>query len=171
MAGRKRKLEFVKSPNVEIGRALAKDVFRLQDRLNMSDVDMAKELGLTLHGLHNLRSSWIKSETKAYKRAARMKLSWANRLVQFWNNHLLNGGSSKGKVKHRGPALPDSSKLAGTPVLKHEKIDDVTSVALKQLVARVGPTEAIRLLMEKGKTAAVARVMEELSPEMLANLV
>jgi len=158
---RRRLNYYARGPAAEEARILAKKVFTLKEKLGISYEQMSEETGLTRPSLITLKSAWVNQR----KEPNRMFPSVANKLIDFWNKHLVNG---KGKsVKPQKTKDKDKARKA-------QKLDPQieTNVAvLAILIKKVGLTQAQELLKARGKEAKLQEFLAGLSPEELADLV
>lgn len=127
-----------------------KKVFALMERLHISYQQMANESGLTKLQLYSCRTRWASKSKVKYEY---MFISIANKLVDFWNKHLIDRNAIRN-------VTPQSAQ---TP--------DVSRQLLILLLQKVGIYKARELLAERNKAEILDQYIVDLSPEELADLI
>lgn len=158
---RRRLNRYAKGPEGEEARVLAKKVFMLKEKLGISYEQMAKETGLTISSLRTLKSVWVNQR----KEVNRMFPSVANKLIDFWNAHLVNG-------KHK--SVKSQKKKGKIKKRKAQKLDpqiEINEDVLAILIKKAGLPQAQELLKARGKETKLQEFLAGLSPEELADLV
>ncbi len=158
---RRRLKYYAKGPEAEEAVILAKKVFNLKEQLGINYEQMARETDLTVSSLRNIKSIWVNGA----RNPQYMYPSVANRLVEFWNSHLINSKSKPAKVK-KGESRIKSGK-AEKAVDQSEFNESVLCVLIK----KVGLSQAQKVLKVRGKEDKLKDFLESLSSEKLADLV
>jgi len=157
---RRRKPLFKKGPERSEAILLTKEIIDLKERLGISKANFCKELNANPQFYDDLKSRWYNERGKA----SRMYPSHANKLVQFWNAHLVAR-----KVKN--PETPSEKSAPATKPEKKSKTRDETMFMVEVLVKKVGFEGAKALLVKKGKLEKYNKYIMTLSPEEIAELV
>jgi len=152
---RRRKTSYKKGPERSEAILLTKEVFDLKDRLGINKADFCKELAINSQSYDDLKSRWYNEKCKSNK----MYPSVANKLVHFWNGHLI--------------ARKKKGQEQAIPVAKQEKKGkrDEIMFMVEVLVKKVGFSEARALLEKHGKAVKYHNYIMTLSPEEIAKLV
>ncbi len=150
MARRRMEYFHKHGPERQEAQEFAKKVFGLMDRLHISYQQMSAESGLTRLQLYTCRTRWVSKSKVKYEY---MFISIANKLVDFWNKHLID----------RNGAKLITPPVASTP--------DVSRQLLLILLKKVGIYKARELLAERGKAEILDNYIVDLPPDELADLI
>ncbi|MBN1325605.1 hypothetical protein JW977_01315 [Candidatus Falkowbacteria bacterium] len=156
MARKRLPLYGKKGPKEQEARELAINVFDLQERLAISNEQMATEIGWKKTQVSAIKSDWVnRKEPHGY-----MYASIANGLIQFWNNHLIVKNDKVG----------ESQALKPVAAKKRGKKRDEELFLMEVLIKKVGFAKARALLEGKGKVVKYHDYIMTLSPEEIAEL-
>lgn len=160
MARKRIELFKKQGPRTQEARDLAVKVFGLQKRLGISNEQMGAEIGMKSTQISALKSSWVNRKLN-YKF---MYPTIANRLIKFWNAHLICR-----KHKSQEPKGGKPAQVAEQP--KSGKKRDEVLFLVEVLVKKVGFAEARALLEKEGKVARYHEYIMTLDPEKIAKLI